>query len=545
LSKMRHLSLSWSAGSWGAALMLALPVIALLYEALLPAKGIFLHLWQTVLVDYTLNTVLLVLLVALLVLLLALPAAWILAMCHLPGRRVLQWSMMLPLAMPSYLVAYVYTDLLDYSGPVQRQLRELFGWQTASDYPFFEIRSLGGAAVVLALVLFPYLYLLARTSFLEQSTHLIQSSRILGLTPWKSFWRVSLPLARPAIAVALSLVAMETLADFATVHLFAVNTLTTAVYDTWLGYGSLSAAAKISVMMMVVIVALVSLERLSRRRQRVYQKSLEQEQDSFYLLDGWRKWLALGYCWGLIGAGFLLPFGYLCVLAWRYFEHSWTEAFLRFSFNSLKVSLLAATLAMVVAFVVCLYRRLAGSAEAQAPARLGSLGYAMPGTVLAIGVLAPLSALDFAINDLADWLHWSRPGLLLSGTLVAIVFAYVVRFAAIAIGSVESSVNKVSPSLDLASRTLGCRPAEMVRRVHLPLIRKGILAGFLLVFIESMKELPAALLLRPFNFETLATYVYQFVSDERLEQGALAAIVIVLVGLVPIIYLNRSLEQHH
>jgi len=541
---MRHISLSWSAGSWSAALLLALPVLALFYEALLPAEGIFRHLWQSVLVDYTLTTFQLVLSVGLLVLLLALPPAWILAMCHLPGRRILQWSMMLPLAMPSYLVAYVYTELLDYSGPVQRTLRSIFGWQSASDYGFVEIRSLGGAALVLALVLFPYLYLLARTSFLEQSVHLIQSSRLLGLGPWKSFWRVSLPLSRPAIAVALSLVAMETLADFATVHLFAVNTLTTAVYDTWLGYGSLGAASKIAVMMMVVIVMLVSLERISRRRQRVYQKSLEQEQDYLYLLKGWRKWLALGYCWSLVGAGFLLPFGYLCQLAWRYFEQSWTEAFWRFGLNSLKVSLLAAMVTLGIACMLCLYRRLEDRPVAQLPARLGSLGYAMPGTVLAIGVLAPLSALDFAINDLADWLHWERPGLLLSGTLIAIVFAYAVRFAAIAIGAVESSVNKVSPSLDMVARTLGCAPAMMVRRVHLPLIRKGILAGFLLVFIESMKELPAALLLRPFNFETLATYVYQFVSTERLEQGALAAIVIVLVGLIPIIYLNRSLEQH-
>jgi iron(III) transport system permease protein len=445
--------------------------------------------------------------------------------------------------MPSYIVAYVYTDLFDYSGPVQAGLRTLFDWQGPGDYWFPAIRSLGGAAWVLALVLFPYVYLLARASFLEQSVSLIHSSRLLGSSPWQSFRRISLPLARPAIMVAVSLVAMETLADFATVHFFAINTLTTAVYDTWLGYGSLATAAKLSCLMLLAVVLLIAFERRSRSRQQVFQKSMGHEPPLRYPLKGGLRWLAGLWCWGLVLAGFALPFAILLDYGVRYFALSWTPEFVRFAGNSLLISALTALLAMGVALLLGFFRRLDGGIKSLIPLRLAALGYAMPGTVLAIGVLVPLTALDFGINDLAEWLGLQGPGLLLTGTLTAIVFGYLVRFVAIAIGSVESSLGKVSPSLDMAARSLGQGAGGMLRRVHLPLVRRGLFAGAMLVFIESMKELPAALLLRPFNFETLATHVYQFVSDEMLERGALGAIVIVLVGLLPLIWVNRSLDS--
>lgn len=480
--------------------------------------------------------------VAALSLLFGVPTAWLVAMCQVPGRRALQWALMLPMAMPSYIVAYVYTDLLDYSGPLQAGLRTLFDWQSPADYWFPAIRSLGGAAWVLALVLFPYVYLLARASFLEQSVSLIHSSRLLGCTPWQSFRRLSLPLARPAIMVGVSLVAMETLADFATVHFFAINTLTTAVYDTWLGYGSLATAAKLSCLMLLAVVLLIAIERRSRQRQQVFQKSMGFEQPMRYPLKGGRRVLAAIWCWGLVLAGFVLPFAILLDYGVRYFALSWTPEFVRFAGNSLTVSALTALLAMAIALLLGFFRRLDGGTRSLLPLRIAAMGYAMPGTVLAIGVLVPLTALDFGINDLADWLGMQGPGLLLTGTLTAIVFGYLVRFVAIAIGSVESSMNKVSPSLDMAARSLGQGAGGMLRRIHLPLVRRGLFAGAMLVFIESMKELPAALLLRPFNFETLATHVYQFVSDEMLERGALGAIVIVLVGLVPLVWINRSLD---
>ncbi|MFB2702955.1 ABC transporter permease [Aeromonas veronii] len=533
----------WMTGSWAIALLLGLPVIALLFSAFSAEGELFRHLADTVLLDYLGNTLGLVVGVVLLSLLFGVPTAWLVAMCQVPGRRALQWALMLPMAMPSYIVAYVYTDLLDYSGPLQAGLRTLFGWNSPADYWFPAIRSLGGAAWVLALVLFPYVYLLTRASFLEQSVSLIHSSRLLGCTPWQSFRRLSLPLARPAIMVAVSLVAMETLADFATVHFFAINTLTTAVYDTWLGYGSLATAAKLSCLMLLAVVLLIALERRSRSRQQVFQKSMGHEQPLRYPLKGMSRALAAFWCWGLVLAGFGLPFVILLDYGVRYFELSWTPEFVRFAGNSLAISALTALLAMGIALLLGFFRRLDGGIKSQLPLRIAAMGYAMPGTVLAIGVLVPLTALDFAINDLAEWLGRQGPGLLLTGTITAIVFGYLVRFVAIAIGSVESSMGKISPSLDMAARSLGQGDGGMLRRVHLPLVRRGLFAGAMLVFIESMKELPAALLLRPFNFDTLATHVYQFVSDEMLERGALGAIVIVLVGLLPLIWVNRSLDS--
>lgn len=533
----------WMTGSWAIALLLGLPVIALLFSAFSAEGELFRHLADTVLLDYLGNTLGLVVGVVLLSLLFGVPTAWLVAMCQVPGRRALQWALMLPMAMPSYIVAYVYTDLLDYSGPLQAGLRALFGWNSPADYWFPAVRSLGGAAWVLALVLFPYVYLLTRASFLEQSVSLIHSSRLLGCTPWQSFRRLSLPLARPAIMVAVSLVAMETLADFATVHFFAINTLTTAVYDTWLGYGSLATAAKLSCLMLLVVVLLIALERRSRSRQQVFQKSMGHEQPLRYPLKGMSRALAAFWCWGLVLAGFGLPFVILLDYGVRYFELSWTPEFVRFAGNSLAISALTALLAMGIALLLGFFRRLDGGIKSLLPLRIAAMGYAMPGTVLAIGVLVPLTALDFAINDLAEWLGRQGPGLLLTGTITAIVFGYLVRFVAIAIGSVESSMGKISPSLDMAARSLGQGDGGMLRRVHLPLVRRGLFAGAMLVFIESMKELPAALLLRPFNFDTLATHVYQFVSDEMLERGALGAIVIVLVGLLPLIWVNRSLDS--
>ncbi|MNF50874.1 Sulfate transport system permease protein CysW [compost metagenome] len=533
----------WIAGSWATALLLGLPVIALIFSALSADGELFRHLADTVLLDYIANTSALVLGVVLLSLLFGVPTAWLVAMCQVPGRRALQWALMLPMAMPSYIVAYVYTDLLDYSGPLQAGLRSLFDWQSPTDYWFPAIRSLGGAAWVLALVLFPYVYLLARASFLEQSVSLIHSSRLLGCTPWQSFRRLSLPLARPAIMVGASLVAMETLADFATVHFFAINTLTTAIYDTWLGYGSLATAARLSCLMLLAVVLLIALERRSRQRQQVFQKSMGHEPPLRYPLRGLPRLLAGLWCWGLVVAGFALPFAILLDYGVRYFELSWTPEFVRFAGNSLTISTLTALLAMGIALLLGFFRRLDGGIRSLLPLRIAAMGYAMPGTVLAIGVLVPLTALDFGLNDLAEWLGMQGPGLLLTGTLTAIVFGYLVRFVAIAIGSVESSMGKISPSLDMAARSLGQGTGGMLRRVHLPLVRRGLFAGAMLVFIESMKELPAALLLRPFNFETLATHVYQFVSDEMLERGALGAIVIVLVGLLPLIWVNRSLDS--
>ena len=541
---MKHsLSLYWKAGSWLLAFLLFSPVLSLFYEALSPTGEIFSHLFDTVLTDYIINSIILITGVGLLGLVFALPPAWIMANCEIPGKRYLQWLLVLPLAMPSYVVAYIYTDLFEYAGTVQIFLRDLMGWQTAADYYFPDIRSMGGAIFILALVLYPYLYMLARTALLEQSESQRLASRLLGCSPLQSVMKVSLPMARPAIITGLSLMGIEALADFATVSYFAIPTLTTAVYDTWLGYGSLNAAAKLSAIILLVVTLLVSTEKYSRRRLKLFQKTAGHEQKEMLKLKGWVSVLAQSWCWLLVVAGFLFPAGVLLDYAVDNLAISFDGQLLSYALNSLKVATGAALFAVIVATLLGIYQRLDSRPLASVPPRIVSTGYALPGNVLAIGVLIPLTQLDHGVNNLIMSFDFDPVGLIFSGSIFAIIFAYTVRFSAVAVGSVESSLGRISPSLDMASRSLGCTPANMVSRVHLPLIRRGILTGFLLVFVECMKELPAALLLRPFGFESLATWVFQYASDEKMEQAALAALLLVLAGLIPLILLNRSLES--
>ncbi|MEF1290957.1 ABC transporter permease [Vibrio sp. M260118] len=541
---MKEKNSLWKTSSGALAVLLVLPILAIFITAVGETNELFAHLMSTVMPTYAYNTLVLVAGTMALSLVFGVPSAWIMAMCRIPGERVLQWALVLPLAMPGYIVGYIFTDWFDFAGPVQILLRDLTGWGPG-DYWFPDIRTLTGAIIVLALVFYPYVYLLCRAAFMEQNVSLLQSARLLKCSPLESFRRISLPLVRPSIAVGLSLVAMETIGDFGTVSYFAVNTLTTAVYDTWLGYSSLTAAAKISAIMLVVVILLLSAERYSRRKQKLFQSQFSSREDFRYELNGWKKWAAVLWCWGLVCVAFIFPLGQLIIYAYKYFAQSWTVEFRQYALNSLYVSLTAAVLAVLVALVVNFCQRVNPGRSSLAFMRLSSMGYAVPGTVLAIGVMVPVLFMDHLVNDIAKAMEWGRPGLIFSGSMFAIIFAMVVRFSAVAIGSVESSLSKVSPSLDMASRTMGCGANAMLWRVHLPLVRRGALIAGLLVFIESMKELNAALLLRPFNFETLATYVYNFASDEHLELAALPAVLLVLVGLVPLVIVNRSLEHSH
>lgn len=541
---MKEKNYLWKTSSGAFALLLVLPILAIFFTAVGETDDLFAHLMSTVLPTYTYNTIVLVLGTMALALVFGIPSAWIMAMCHLPSERILQWALVLPLAMPGYIVGYIFTDWFDFAGPIQLLLRDITGWGPG-EYWFPDIRTLAGAMFVLSLVLYPYVYLLARAAFMEQNVSLLQSARLLKCSPWESFRRISMPLARPSIAVGLSLVAMETVGDFGTVSYFAVNTLTTAVYDTWLGYSSLTAAAKISAIMLVIVILLLSAERFSRRRQKLFQSQFNSREDFRYELNGWKKWLALTWCWGLVCVAFIFPLGQLLIYAYKYFAQSWTSEFREFALNSLYVSIAAAIIGVSVALLVNFCQRLNPGRQSLAFMRLASMGYAVPGTVLAIGVMVPVLFMDHLVNDIAKAMEWGRPGLIFSGSMFAIIFAMVVRFSAVAIGSIESSLGKISPSLDMASRTMGCNANQMLWRVHFPLVRRGALIAGLLMFIESMKELNAALLLRPFNFETLATYVYNFASDEHLELAALPAVLLVLVGLIPLVLINRSLEHTH
>ncbi|WP_016899192.1 ABC transporter permease [Pseudoalteromonas sp. PAMC 22718] len=532
----------WQLIAWSTGLLLSTPLFFLLVESLQGDSEVFTHLWNTVLWDYISNTVLLVLGVGLLSCLIALPLGWLTAYCRFPGKQQFEWALMLPLAMPTYIIAYVYTDLLDYAGPVQITLREWFGWQSPSDYWFFDIRTLPGAIIMIALVLYPYLYLIFKTALREQSFKLVQASQLMGLSAWKSFFKVSLVLSRGAIVAALALISMETMADFATVSYFAVSTLTTAVYDTWFGYYSLTAAAKISgVMLLLLFLALIT-ERFSRRNQAVFERQSSVNSEALYILKGKSAWLATGFCSLILIISFIIPMVVLLKYAITYFDQAWSSDFFSYAWQSLKVAAVVSVVTIVLSVLVVFYQRIAKQANPLIPGRLASTGYALPGTVLAIAVLLPLTLLENTINRILTPYDLDI-GLLLTGSLLTIIFAYIVRFYAVAHGAIESSFSRISPSLDMASQSMGKSQGRTLRLVHLPLLRRGLLTAGLLVFIECMKELPAALLLRPFDFESLATHVFQYVSDEQLELASISALFIVVVGFIPLYFINRSMEQ--
>lgn len=526
------------------ALILSLPLFTLFFQASWYEGESFQHIKETVLTDYVINTVSLMLMVGVLVLIIGLPLAWLLANCDFTGKRFFDWALVLPLAMPAYIVAYTYTDLFDYAGPVQVLLRNTFNWQSPDDYWFFDIRSLGGAAVMLALVLFPYVYLMVRASFLEQNANLTQAARMLGLSAWRSFFRVSLPLARTATVAGVTLVMMETMADFATVNYFAVSTLTTAVYDTWLGHYDLASAAKLSCLMVFGVMSLVMLESWQGRTRNSDNDAKSSQLRLNYRLQGWKNVLAFTFCSLILSLAFVIPFFQLAVYALAYFDQAWQSELYVFAMNSLYIAVITAGVAIIIALLLNNNYRVQKSRWQSNSIKLASTGYAIPGTVLAIAVLIPLTFLDVQINQIADSYKVSAPGLLLSGTVFAIIASHVVRFIAIANKSIEASYQKISPSIDMAAKTLGSSRFSLLTRIHIPLVKKSVLVSALLIFVESMKELPAALLLRPFDFQTLPTYVYQFASDEQLELAALGAIGIVIVGLVPLYFINRSIESH-
>lgn len=533
----------WFISSLIIAALIGLPVISVFYLALFPSENVWGHLWDTTLPHYLSQTATLMLGVTVTTFLVGTGAAWLVANYNFPGKSWLSWALLLPFAVPAYVVAYVYTDILEYAGPVQIGLRALFGWESSQDYWFPEIRSMGGAIIMMSLALYPYVYMLARTAFLEQSISLYQVSRSLGASPFAFFYRVSLPIARPAIAVGLALVLMETLNDFGTVDYFAVQTLSAGLYDTWLNMSNLGGAAQIAGLMIVVVVGLVSLERASRKRQKQFNSRTPGSPIPCQTLTGVKAWAACAAAAAPFVLGFAIPFAILSYYAFGYFEESWTPEFLTYAFNSFTLSALAALIALSIGIVLAYSKRLNRHHLTQVAIRISSLGYAVPGAVLAVGIIVPFAAFDNAVDALAREYLGVSTGLILSGSAAAILFAYVVRFLAVASGSVESSLDKVTLNMDMASRSLGHSYSSTLLKVHLPIIKRGALTAMLVVFVDCMKELPATLILRPFNFETLATQVYQYASDELLEQSALSALVIVLVGVIPVILLDKTISR--
>ena len=516
------------------------PVFAIVVAASGDSGGLWSHLSQTVLPRYVANTLGLMLGVGLLSLLFGISTAWVVVRYSFPGRRLLQWMLLLPAAMPGYLIAYTYTDFLEYAGPVQMLLRDLFGWESARDYWFPEIRSMGGAILVLGAVLYPYVYIMARTAYLLTPVSLFEVSRVNGKS---LFWNVGLPLARPAIVAGLALVLMETLSDFGTVEFFAIETLTLGIFNVWLGMNSLTAAAQIATFGFLFVIVLLTVEVLSRARRRFVDTTRRSASLSPEKIGGWRSMVFLAVCLAPVVIGFVVPVAVLLSFVLQGYSVALNVTVIEAAGNSTFIGLAAAVLVIATAALIGLITMFEKGVWLPRFSALASFGYAFPGTILAIGVVTAGGAVDRGIAELFDLaLGVSYEGWLTSGVGL-IIFACVVRFQAVGYGAVMTGLGRVSPSMMEASRTLGCGFAGSITRVMLPSIRLSCIAGALLVFVDVMKELPMSLLLRPFNFETLATFVYQFAKDELLEEAALPALAIVATGIIPVVLMNAALNR--
>ncbi|MGE3934291.1 MAG: ABC transporter permease [Rhodospirillaceae bacterium] len=524
------------------AALLALPVLVVGGYIFAPTGGVWDHLVDTVLTRYVVNSAALLVGVGVGTFVIGVGTAWLVTMCRFPGQKVFEWALLLPFALPAYVIAYTYTGLLDFAGPVQTALREAFGW-SRQDYWFPAIRSIEGAIAMMTLVLYPYVYLLARAAFLEQSVCALEVARTLGRGAWRCFFSIALPLARPAIAAGLSLALMEALADFGTVSYFAVDTFTTGIYRAWSGLGQPAAAAQLSAVLLGFVLLVMVAERLSRGRARFHHTTSRYRHLPGYRLRGAAAAAAVAACALPILLGFLVPAGFLLAWSVETADTMIDASFVRIAANSLLLAVVTAVLAVAVALLLGYGARLHRSPAVQAATRVAAMGYAIPGSVIAIGILLVSTRFDHAIDGWARGLVGVATGLILTGTLAGIVYAYLVRFMAVSLNAIDASLAKVTPSMDAAARTLGCRPGAVLRRVHAPLMKGSVLTAAILVFVDVMKELPATIILRPFNLDTLAIRTYQLVSDERLHDASSAALAIVLFGIVPVILLSLAIAR--
>lgn len=530
----------WSVGAVLIAAAVLAPMLAVVWIALHPSENIWPHLLSTVLPRYMATTLILMGGVGVLTAAVGTGAAWLVVMFRFPGSRVLDYALLFPLAIPAYVGAYALVDFLDYAGPVQITLRLAFGFKDSRDYWFPEIRSTWAAVLVLSAALYPYVYLLSRAAFREQSGGTYEVARALGQGPVGVFRRLGLPLARPAIAAGVALALMETVADFGTTQYFGVQTLTTGVFSTWLSGNNAGGAAQIAGVILTLILILVTIERLSRRNARFHRPSRASRPVQAQPLHGIWAWIATLLCLVPVAVGFVLPVGVMAGHALAQPTVWLAPGLAEATLNTVLVGGSAALITVGAALFLVYGVRLAGRGMARVVLPVTTLGYAAPGAVLAVGLLIPLAALDHKLADLVLAVTGHDPGLLITGTAAAIVLAYVVRFFGIAQGALDSSFGRISPSLPLAARSLGRSAGGTLRAVYLPLMRGSVATALLVVFVDCVKELPATLLLRPFNFNTLSTRVYELVSLEHLGEASPAALVVVAMGLAAVALLARA-----
>ncbi len=541
--KVRYRAGAWMAAlAWVAAGLCLLPILAVVIAAATSGVETVSGLAQTVLPRYARATATMVLIVGLGTAIIGAGTAWLVTMTRFAGRRLLEITLALPLAFPAYVLAYAYTDFLDHPGWVQTTLRDLTGWGPR-DYWFPEIRSLPGAAMMLVLVLYPYVYLLARAAFLQQSATAYIAARSLGKGPWAAFFRVSLPIARPAIAGGVLLAIMETIADFGTVSYFNVQTFATGIYQSWFSFADRGAAAQLALCLLVFALVLAALERGQRRSQRQHMAGRRFEVMEPPRLTGWRAGLAIAFCAAPVLLGFILPAGLLLTMGWDDLGLILTSRYWGFLENSLTLATVAGLITVAAAVLLSFNSRLHPTKRNKMAIGIAGLGYAVPGGVIAVGLIVPFAAFD---NALDAWMRQTfdiSTGLLLTGSIWLLVMAYMVRFMAAALSAYDAGLSTINPNIDAVARTLGRSPTTMLRGVHLPILRPSLLTALLIVFVDVMKELPATLIMRPFNFDTLAVQAHRLAADERLAEAAIPSLVIGAVGLLPVVILCLSLGR--
>ena len=525
------------------AAVLALPILSVGSNVLFggPSDN-WQHLASTVLPSYIANTLILCCGVLAGVILVGVSTAWLVSVHDFPGRRWFEWALVLPMAVPTYVMAYTYTDLLQFVGPVQTWLRAVTGLG-ADGYWFPDVRSVGGAVVVFVFVLYPYVYLLARSAFLERAGSMLEVGRSLGLGPWRSFFRISLPMARPAIVAGASLALMETLADFGAVAYFGVPTFTTGIYRAWFSLGDHVVAAQLSAALLGFVALLLLMERLSRGRARFHDTALRGSAPTGQRLHGIKAIAAMLACLLPLVAGFLLPAGLLLRMALTEGDAQFGARFFQLARNSFTLAAVTALIAIAIALVLAYSARVTRQALPQVINRIVGLGYAVPGSVIAVGVLIPVTRLDAWLASAVEAATGNNPGLLLTGGIAALVYAYLARFMTVSLQTVEAGLGKIRTSMDDAARSLGHDRGATLWRIHLPLLRGSLLTAGLLVFVDVMKELPATLVMRPFNFDTLATQAYTLASDERLAEASTASLMIVAVGVLPMMLVSWQIAR--
>ena len=524
------------------AALVLLPIIVLAWLALTGGSDEVVRLISTVLPISALVTVELLALVAVLTGTMGVISAWLIVDFDFPGRRILSWALVLPVAIPTYIAAYAFVEFFHFTGPIQSLLRTIFGFQSARDYWFPNIRSLGGAALILSLVLYPYVYLATRVAFLMQSRHAADVARSLGASPVRVFRKILLPMARPAIVAGVSLALMETLNDLGAVEYLGVRTLTFSVYNTWLAQGSLSGAAQLACVMLIAVFALLRVEQHARRQQRFHGGVYSTPRGA--RLSGWRAALATSACALPVSLGFGIPLYVIGSFAAKRLDQITDPLLHSAILNSVAVGSATAILTVFIALGLTNAGRILKSRKGFALIRLASIGYSLPGTVLALGLLFALAATDNWIDAIARHYLGYSTGLVLTGSAFGIVLASSIRFLALGEGTIQSGLEKIHHNLDDAARNLGQTSRGAARLVLLPLLRPAILTALILVFVDSLKELSATILLRPLGFNTLATYVYENASRAAVEDGALASLIIVLAGLIPVMFLSSVLMRN-